>query len=112
MKNIVSAMILTLRNNKLQSSETTAPEIISAHAVIFLCLFLLKEIYFNPNNKYKTLKEIYKEFDYLVNHYRNNNKISVQIDINPLRTARAKHPRTKMIIKGITEEVIIYIICS
>ena len=35
--------------------------------------------------KYKTLKEIYKEFDYLVNHYRNNNKISVQIDINPLR---------------------------
>lgn len=35
--------------------------------------------------KYKTLKEIYKEFDYLVNHYRNNNKINVQIDINPLR---------------------------
>ena len=35
--------------------------------------------------KYKTLKDIYRELDYLVNHYKNVNKITVQIDINPLR---------------------------
>lgn len=35
--------------------------------------------------KYKTLKEIYKELDYLLDHYRQVNKISMQIDINPLR---------------------------
>lgn len=35
--------------------------------------------------KYKKLKDIYKELDYLVNHYKTVNKITVQIDINPLR---------------------------
>lgn len=35
--------------------------------------------------KYKKIKDIYKEIDYLVNHYRCDRKLNVQIDINPLR---------------------------
>ena len=35
--------------------------------------------------KYKTIKDIYKEIDYLVNHYKSDSKLTFQIDINPLR---------------------------
>lgn len=35
--------------------------------------------------KYKVIKDIYKEIDYLVNHYRCDTKMNLQIDINPLR---------------------------
>jgi primosomal protein N' (replication factor Y) len=35
--------------------------------------------------KYKTLKDVYTQLDYLVNHYKTVNKITVQVDINPLR---------------------------
>lgn len=35
--------------------------------------------------KYKSLKDIYKELNYLIEHYKTSNKITVQIDINPLR---------------------------
>ena len=35
--------------------------------------------------KYKTIKDIYKEIEYLVNHYKSDSKLTFQIDINPLR---------------------------
>ena len=35
--------------------------------------------------KYKSLKDIYNCLDYLNNHYKEQTKISFEIDINPLR---------------------------
>ncbi len=86
---------------KISSSDLSLAQAESNKMVKFLKEKLLDTVILGPsmasipklNNiynmqiiiKYKKLIDIYKELDYLVSHYKTVNKITVQIDINPLR---------------------------